>query len=151
MRALKSAPGVDTNFVVRDAFFGTAVGNDTDTTRMKHLRREYFRNIIDTDYTLCVRGAGNFSYRLYETLSCGRIPVFVDTDCVLPYDSVVDWKKYCVYIDESEIGQIGEKVADFHASLSPADFEELQRSCRKFWEDYISPEGFFRNFHRHLG
>jgi hypothetical protein len=107
--------------------------------------------VIDSDYTLCVRGVGNFSYRLYETLSCGRIPVFVDTDCVLPYDSVIRWKDYCVYLDESEVAVIGERIAEFHRELSPSRFEGLQRDCRKLWEDYISPAGFFRNFHRHLG
>ena len=151
MRALTKTPEIDTNFVVRDVFFGVAVGGATNGDQIHDLRQEYLRNILDSDYTLCVRGVGNFSYRLYETLSCGRIPVFVDTDCLLPYDSVIDWKKYCVYIGENEISQIGEKVAEFHASLSSGEFEQLQRDCRKLWEDFISPEGFFRNFHRHLG
>jgi hypothetical protein len=146
MRALENSPAVDTNFVVRGAFFGSA-----EMTQSKYTRGEYVQNMIDSDYTLCVRGAGNFSYRLYETLSCGRIPVFVDTDCVLPYDSVIRWKDYCVYLDESEVARIGDRVAEFHAKLSPSGFEELQRECRKLWKNYISPEGFFRNFHRHLG
>jgi hypothetical protein len=149
MRALTNTPGIDTDFVVRDVFFGVAVGG-ANSNQIKDLRQEYIQNILDSDYTLCVRGVGNFSYRLYETLSCGRIPVFVDTDCLLPYDSIIDWKKYCVYIGENEISRIGEKVAEFHEALSPEDFEQLQRDCRRVWEDYISPEGFFRNFHRHL-
>jgi hypothetical protein len=152
MRELTRNPDVDTNFVVRQTFFGAASsrpglsGSETD-----RLRREYVQNMVDSDYTLCVRGAGNFSYRIYETLSCGRIPVFVDTDCVLPYDSVIDWKSHCLYVDESDIARIGERVAEFHASLSPAAFEDLQRRCRKLWEDYISPLGFFGKFHLHLG
>ena len=150
MRALQNTPGIKTNFVVRDVFFGIAVGGASNGSQIKDLRQEYIQNILDSDYTLCVRGVGNFSYRLYETLSCGRIPVFVDTDCLLPFDSVIDWKKYCVYIDQEDIPRIGEKVAEFHESLSPQEFEQLQRDCRKLWEDYISPEGFFRNFHRHL-
>lgn len=146
MRALENSPAVETNFVVRDTFFASA-----EIAQLKQIRKEYVQNVIDSDYTLCVRGVGNFSYRLYETLSCGRIPLFVDTDCVLPYDSVIRWKDYCVYLDESEVAQIGERVAEFHAGLSGSGFEVLQRDCRKLWEDFISPAGFFRNFHRHLG
>jgi hypothetical protein len=151
MKLLSQTPEIDTNFVVREFFFGAAKsepGPSESTTQ--RLRREYVRNIVDTDYTLCVRGAGNFSYRLYETLSCGRIPIFVDTDCVLPYDSLVDWKRYCIYIEERDLSRIGRIVANFHASLSDQAFEAMQVECRKFWEDGISPEGFFRNFHRHF-
>jgi len=49
------------------------------------------------------------SYRLYEALCCGRIPVFIDTDCVLPYDFMIDWKKYFVWVDQSELPLIAEK------------------------------------------
>ena len=97
---------------------------------------------------LCARGAGNFSYRLYETLSCGRIPVFVDTDCVLPYDFLVDWREHCIWIDEGEIDRAGERVAEFHEGLTEKAFADLQRSCRRFWEEYIRPEGFFSKFAR---
>lgn len=151
MKLLSQTADVDTNFLRRDNFFGAAASEPgTARSPAERLRREYVRNMVDSDYTLCVRGAGNFSYRLYETLSCGRIPVFVDTDCVLPYDSIVDWKRFCVYIDESELQDIGRRVAEFHASLSDAEFERMQRDCRKLWEEWISPQGFFRNFHRHL-
>jgi len=87
---------------------------------------------------------------LYETLSFGRIPIFINTDCVLPYDFAIDWKKYCVWVDESELPFIADKVADFHNALAPQEFEDLQYECRRMWEEWLSPEGFFDNFYRHL-
>jgi hypothetical protein len=39
---------------------------------------------------------------------------------------------------------------DFHNSLSEDDFTELQYKCRKVWEEWLSPEGFFANFYRHF-
>ena len=97
------------------------------------------------------RGTGNFSMRFYETLCLGRIPIFVDTDCVLPYDFSLDWKQHCVWIDRSEIPFIAEKVADFHAALSPDDFIDLQRGNRELWEERLSTEGFYSHFYEHLG
>jgi hypothetical protein len=108
------------------------------------------RSIVDSDYVLCARGIGNWSYRLYETLSLGRIPVFIDTDCVLPYDFAINWRDYCVWITRSEVSTIGERVAEFHESLSENDFVERQHACRKLWEDYVSPQGFFSNLYRHF-
>jgi hypothetical protein len=151
LELLRNADGVETNFVERERFLGGAVrGGRYDVATMQRVRREYVENIVESDYVLCTRGAGNFSYRLYEALSCGRIPILVDTDCVLPYDFFVDWRSLCVWIAEEELPRIGEKLRAFHDQLTDADFGELQRSCRRFWEQYISPSGFFSNFHHHF-
>ena len=152
LRALDHDPAVETNFVRRSQFLGGALpGGTLDPKMMLRAREEYVQNMVESDYVLCARGAGNFSYRLYETLSCGRIPVFVDTDCVLPYDFLVDWRDYCVWIDQGEIDRAGERVADFHERLTDQEFADLQRSCRRLWEEYVRPEGFFSKFHLHVG
>ena len=152
LQALSKSPWIDTNFVIREHFFGHALlpSGETDFAKLQKTRHEYVQNMVESDYILCVRGAGNFSYRLHETLSCGRIPVFVDTDCVLPYHSEIDWKACCIWVDEKELGHIGERVAEFHQSLSVQEFVDLQRECRRLWENYLSPEGFFLHFHKHF-
>ena len=113
-------------------------------------RNEYVQNMVESDYILCARGAGNFSYRLYETLCCGRIPVFIDTDCVLPLESSIDWKSHCVWVEGSDVAHIGDQVAAFHASLTPAEFADRQRACRALWETHLSPQGFFAHFPEHF-
>ena len=153
LNVLLASPLVETNFIIRDRFLGGALRPDQsiDLGTMQKVRREYVENMVESDYILCARGSGNFSYRLYETLSCGRIPVFIDTDCVLPYDFDIDWRKYLVWVEERELSTVAEKVAEFHAGLSPQDFLDLQLACRKLWEEKISPVGFFANFYRHFG
>lgn len=149
-RAIKVMQDSDltkTNFIIRPQFWRGILNRKIDAHRV---REEYVRNIDDGDYVLCARGAGNFSYRLYETLSMGRIPVYINTDCVLPYDFIIDWKKYCVWVEESDIDSVDKIIADFHNKLSPDEFIELQHNCRKLWEEWLSPEGFFANFYRHF-
>ncbi|HJQ51912.1 MAG TPA: hypothetical protein VJ838_15465 [Gaiellaceae bacterium] len=138
---------LEANFILRETFWAGAVG---DTRSLLEARREYVANMVDSDYVLCVRGIGNFSYRLYETLSLGRIPVFVDTDCVLPLDFEIEWRNQCVWVDETDVERIGDRVLEFHESLDEAEFEARQRACRQLWETRISPEGFFASFHRHF-
>jgi hypothetical protein len=93
---------------------------------------------------------GNYSIRFYETLSCGRIPVFVNTDCVLPFEEWIDWKSYCVWVEAHEVARAAEKVAEFHDGLSDAEFRDRQRACRQLWLDWLSPLGFFKNFRRYF-
>ena len=111
---------------------------------------EFLQNLLESDYVLCARGYGNYSHRLYEALACGRIPLFIDTDCVLPFDFAIDWKRFCVWVDQVDLRSVADRVAEFHASISGEEFEELQVACRRLWEEWLSPEAFFANFHRHL-
>ena len=152
LSVLSNSPLVETNFIIKNTFFGGACKplRSVDFVLMHKARLEYVRNMVESDYTLCCRGNGNFSYRLYETLNCGRIPLFIDTDCVLPYDFLIDYSHYFVWVDLKEVSQIAEKVNEFHKGISVAEFVTRQQSCRKLWEDYLSPEGFFTNFHKHF-
>jgi hypothetical protein len=152
LRQLSRSRRIDRNFIFRDAFFGGVWrrGIETDWNAVRAYRLEYVRNMIDSDYVLCARGEGNFSYRLYETLSCGRIPIFVDTDCVLPFHADIDWKSHGVWVDQADVNRIDEVVRAFHDRLSADEFVALQHACRELWQRYLSPEGFFSHFHLHL-
>lgn len=145
LKRLMRAKRIETNFIIRHQFFGNA-----PLAKKPQYNLEYYENIRDSDYVVCVRGDGNFSYRLYEALCCGRIPVFINTDCVLPYDFAVDWKRYCVWIEAEEVDQIEAKILDFHQRLSPDEFVQLQQACRTFWEEYLSPHGYFKQLYRHF-
>lgn len=125
------------NFNIRKKYKAGAV-NPTDGDKKT---REFYENMMTSDYVLCVRGLGNFSKRLYETLAMGRIPVFVNTDCILPFDNIIDWKKYCVWVEKDEITHIGDILTRFHDSLSDEQFKQLQKDCRALWEKHLSGNG----------
>jgi len=146
-RALLRAREVDANVVLRNRYWAGAVGPDgaLDYAAMRQARREYVDNLASSDYVLAVRGGGNFSVRLYEALSSGRIPVFVDTDSLLPLEGEIDWSSLCVWLEEPELPELGARVAAFHAELGPDGFAERQRECRRVYEQHLAPERFFRS------
>lgn len=146
--SLSRSKKIQTNFKIKRVFaFGpngqlnTGNSAETDTD----FRKNFINNILESDYTLCVRGIGNNSIRFFETLCCGRIPVFINTDSVLPFEHVVDWKKYCVWIEEEDIGNIGTIVQAFHERISNEDFSKLQSDLRQLWLEYLSPVGYYKN------
>jgi hypothetical protein len=152
LRRLQRSPHVDTNFLVRPFLslpkgIGLApLGIDVETGS----ELEFLQNLWESDYVLCARGMGNYSHRPYEALACWRIPLFIDTDCVLPLDFAIDWKRFGVWVDQVDLRSVADRVAEFHASISGEVFEELQVAWRRLWEESLSPEAFFANFHRHL-
>jgi hypothetical protein len=144
LTALERGNEVRTRFIRRTSFWGGSMGRfHFDPNRQTEVRREFVRNLCETDYTLCVRGKGNFSYRFYEVLSAGRIPVFVNTDCVLPFEQRIDWRRHAVWLEDRELDSAAQQVARFHRALGPAGFRELQRENRRLWQEWLSPEGFF--------
>jgi hypothetical protein len=150
LHLLSQSAAIKTNFVFRTDWFNGVFKVGVDSKSLETSRQEFFRNMFESDYILCTRGWGNYSIRFYETLSCGRIPIFINTDCVLPFEQYIDWKQYCVWVDEKDLPHLPERVMEFHERLSPQGFEDLQRACRQLSLDWLSPEGFFRNFHRHF-
>lgn len=143
-------PRVATRFIRRNAFWGGWIDSGRKPEIGRQLRREFLGNIEGGDYVLCARGGGNFSYRLYETLMCGRIPLFIDTDSVLPYDFLVEWGRLFPVVDKADIPRIGDKLLAFHQSLSPEAFVARQGMMRALWDEWLSPVGFFSNLHKHF-
>ena len=71
----------------------------------------------------------------------GKIPVFVNTDCLLPFEEPINWKKHVVWVDWEDRKNIAQRVADFHANVSVDEFVHLQISNRKLWKETLSVEG----------
>ena len=78
--------------------------------------------------------------RLYETLCLGRIPLLINTDCILPFENIIDWK-LCLWVDENDINKIGQIILDFHSSMSNDEFKEIDKVQRNMGK-LLSKEGF---------
>jgi hypothetical protein len=143
MSHLDASRLVETSFIVRDAYFG---GIPAPKSKV---RTEYIQNILDSDYVLCVRGNGNFSFRFFEAMSLGRTPVLIDTDCVLPFDFMHNYKDLCVIVPEDKVHQVDQRMCEFHAAFNDRTYRLHQERVRSFWLEWLSPEGFFRHLAEH--
>jgi hypothetical protein len=132
---------LNTNFKIRSGFWAPEMSkNDA--------RSEFIDNIKNTTFTLCIRGAGNFSYRLYETLMMGRIPIIINTNQVFPFERIVDYSKFSLIIND--IVDIENTILKFINSKSDYELIEMQLQSREFWVEYCSPEGWLKNFTKEL-
>jgi len=101
---------IHANFIRRASYRAGAKTKED----MERTTREYYDNIRRSGYILCVRGGGNFSVRLYETLMMGRIPVFVDSECLLPFQNEINWKEHVVWVPWNQ----KRPVADYVSNLT---------------------------------
>jgi hypothetical protein len=136
---LQSTKQVIANFILRTRY-RAGVKDQDDLNRTS---KEYYDNMLSSDYILCFRGGGNFSSRFYETLAMGRIPLRIESDDILPFDGIIDWSKHAMSLPFKQVDRIGEHLFQFHQKISPVDFEALQKANRILWEKYINLHGFF--------
>lgn len=133
IEALKTNNNIISNIKLRDSFWGGNIHN-------RSLRDEFIQNMIQSDFILCCRGAGNFSYRLYECLSLGKIPIIINTDIVLPCNDILEWQNIGIWINN--ITDINEAINTLWSALTDNDYIEKQLECRRIYDEYISPIGF---------
>lgn len=122
---------ITSDFLVREKFWG---GKPHDQS----LINEFFDNIEHTQFTLSNRGAGNFSMRFYQVLSCGRIPVLVNTNMLLPFSDKIAWNEILVFEDDEETCL--QRTLQIHKQNLT---QELQLKCRQIYDDFLSPKVYF--------
>ena len=135
VRTLQASPDIDTRFVLRRRFGGNAGAME---------REQYARNMLACDYALVARGRGNFSFRLYEAMSAGAIPVCIDSDCRLPFEDVIPYRDLFVWVPESDVSSIADLVAQFHAAHDADSLYAHRRRIRKIYDRYLEPLAFHR-------
>lgn len=110
-------------------------------------RLSYLLNIFQTAYTVCMRGAGNYSVRFYDALALGRIPLLVDTDCMLPLLGLINWQKHCFIHPFHRRRTLADDLLTFHHRFTGDSFIQWQAENRSLWKNYLCYEGFFAHFH----
>ncbi len=129
-----------TNFIIRKSFSGNEKTIELDP---EQARMEYIKNIKDSDFSLAIKGDGNFSIRFYEILSLGRIPIFVDTDSVLPLENIVRYDEFMVRVNYKNIKNIDKVISDFYKNLSSEDFIIMQKNAREAFDSYLRIDKYF--------
>ncbi|WP_298421489.1 exostosin family protein [uncultured Kordia sp.] len=143
LRRLEKNNNIQTNIIYRERYrAGIKSNRSADKTTY-----EFYENMNDSDYIFNLRGAGNFSVRFYQTLAMGRIPVLIDTDCLLPLEGIIDWTKHCIRILQGNEHEMEKQLLTFHKNLTQEKFEEIQIENRKLWEEYLTLTSFFARIH----
>jgi hypothetical protein len=87
-------------------------------------------------FTLSPRGFGYTSFRMFEAILSGSIPIYVWEDkCALPFEDVLDWSQFAIVININEITNLPN-------ILKGVDIKKMQdkvQSVKKFFNyEYIA-------------
>jgi hypothetical protein len=108
---------------------GIVIMTDNWTNQIDKQKQDRFLDITSKSrFTLCPRGYGKTSFRLYEALKLNSIPIYVYDDCFLPYTEIIDWNKMAVIIHINDINNLYDKIK----SITDEQINEMLEYYRKY-------------------
>jgi hypothetical protein len=99
-------------------------------------RRRFAETIARSRFVLCPRGIGTSTYRLYETLELGRVPVILSDNWVPPIGPT--WERFTVRLSERSVRDLPRLLADYDSRAA-----EMGRAARRAWEEWFAPDTQF--------
>ncbi len=103
---------------------------------IKSHQQEMARVLSASKFVLCPRGVGPSSFRLYETLALGAVPVVLSDSWCPPRR--VPWDSCCIRVKESEVSSLPDVLRQYESS-----WEELSARVRAVYADYLSSGSLF--------
>lgn len=95
-------------------------------------------------FCLCPRGYGKSSFRLYESMQLGAIPVYVYDDKWIPFEDAIDWSKFSVLIHVSDINNIDSILS----SYTNDKISEMLENIYYYWSNNFTMESTFNKIRK---
>lgn len=120
-----------TNVHLRDT--GTLRAWEMSESAKIDYEQEYLNIMSNSYFTLCPRGVGPSTYRLYESMQAGIAPVIISDDFVPDPD--LPWNEFAIFIKEDRLFELEHVLKSYAESAI-----KMGEIARKVWVDHCSPE-----------
>jgi hypothetical protein len=146
-----SQSNIPTQFIIKNGPCWGTISHAECTNKeqisniQQQAEEEFYKNMSDNLFNLCIRGWGNYSYRFCQTICMGRIPVLIDTDCCLPFEEVFNYDDYIVRVTPG--ADIATAINNF-LTKNKTKLNNIQQTLFVFGNEHLTPLGFFKNIHK---
>lgn len=94
----------------------------------------------NSKFVLCPRGYGRSSFRFFEILKLGSIPVYIWDDIEwLPYKEIINYTKFSISVNINDISNIKNLIL----SIDENKYEEMLNEYNKI-KHYFSMDGMYK-------
>jgi hypothetical protein len=108
--------------------------------------RRFVELMCRSVFALCPRGYGRTSYRMYEAMQLGCIPVYIYDEPWLPYTDELDWSQFAVLVHVAD----APRLHDILASISSQQIAAMQRRIAEIHDAYFTLPGVVRQLFRRM-
>jgi Exostosin family len=129
---LKGAQGF-----VRDTSKDEGRGSRASADTYREWQAEYFQVMHDSVFVLCPRGVAPSSYRIFEAMKAGRVPVIIADEWVPP--SGPNWTEFSLRVPEARLQDVP-KILERLVNRAP----EMGLRASQAWDRWFSREQAFQ-------
>ncbi|RYY68413.1 MAG: hypothetical protein EOO13_12380 [Chitinophagaceae bacterium] len=109
--------------------------------RVKAENKDYVKNyaneILESKFILCPKGNGNSSYRFFEVIEAGRVPVVISDSYVFP-NIPYDWNDIVIRVKERDIDAVEDIIAK-----NEHRFADMAKLSRKVYDEFFLDKSAF--------
>jgi hypothetical protein len=143
MKILSLDKRIASYFDISDPLQSYYLNNESNRIKLENL---FIENMNKCDYSLCVRGTGNYSGRFYMALNAGRIPIVFDTDVVIPWED----KLHLIKVPVDSLEKIGDIILEHFEQTTAQELEMMKLENRATYHQFLAPEKFLINFFQNV-
>lgn len=95
---------------------------------------------LNSKFCLAPRGYGQSSFRMYEAMQLGSIPVYISNTPYLPFSDELNYSEFSVILGENDLPNIVEILESYSD-------DKIHQMCEKMkfvWDNYFSLEGMYQ-------
>lgn len=132
---LYSFIGISSSHLIRSKLFAmkhpencVMINRTIDKVSPEEYKTVYADILSRSRYSLCPRGWQPNSYRFYESLGFGAIPILISDEAVLPtLPKDLAWEQCIIRVNEDDIY----KIPDIVKSINPTQEQTMRENCLK--------------------
>lgn len=98
---------------------------------------DFIESSLKSKFVLCPRGYGATSFRLYEAMQLGAVPVYISDRFWMPWQHELNWHEFCVIIPENSI----QNLSNILRSIPDEMYNSMQRKIKEIYNNYFTLEG----------
>jgi len=105
-------------------------------TRVLAREKFYYETLLKSKFSLCPRGWGATSYRLFESMQLGVAPVIISDEWVFPKGP--KWDQFSIIIKTRELPQLEQIIAD-----KEDRYKEMGKLAKFNFDEFFSDKKYF--------
>jgi hypothetical protein len=97
--------------------------------------------MIRSKFALCPRGYGNTSFRMYEAMQLGAVPVYISDDFFLPWSDELNWNEFCVIVDSKNL----KDLPSILNNIPEEQINKMANKAKEVYSEYFTLDATYRN------
>jgi len=111
--------------------------------------KEYFykNNMLKSIFALCPRGYGPATFRMYEAIQLGVIPIYISDEFWLPFADEINWNNVAILVNEKNINQIPKIVNQL---FDTGDYKNFLKYTSSIYDSYFTWDGLLNKIEKKI-